>query len=180
MSIEGLLLEILDLFIEMSPYIFIGLVFVGILHIYFKKDLVVRHIGKNNLASVIKSSIFGVPLPLCSCGVVPTSVYMARNGASKGSVVSFLTSTPQTGIDSIIATYGLMGWIFAIFRPVAAFMMGIIGGGAIRYMYPGENRDFVEKMTQTEDKCDDDDCTGDDCGCEGDSCGVESSPAPRT
>lgn len=106
----------------------LGLGFVAILNLLVTKNLIIRHVGSNNLFSVVKASLFGVPLPLCSCGVVPTAVYMAKNGASRASVVSFLISTPQTGIDSIIATYGMMGWLFAIYRPIMAFMMGIAGG----------------------------------------------------
>lgn len=128
MVIIGILEEIYHLFLEMAPYLMIGLIFVGILHIFFSKELIVKQIGKNNISSVLKSAIFGIPLPLCSCGVIPSSVYMARNGASKPSVISFLISTPQTGIDSIIATYGMMGWVFAIYRPFAALFMGLFGG----------------------------------------------------
>lgn len=128
MVIIGILEEIYHLFLEMAPYLMIGLIFVGILHIFFSKELIVKQIGKNNISSVLKSAIFGIPLPLCSCGVIPSSVYMARNGASKPSVISFLISTPQTGIDSIIATYGMMGWVFAIYRPIAALFMGLFGG----------------------------------------------------
>ncbi len=113
---------------DIAPYLFIGLAFAGFLHIFFKKDLIAKHLGSNNFASVVKASILGVPLPLCSCGVIPTALYLRRQKASKGATLSFLISTPQTGIDSIIATYGLMGPIFAIFRPVAAFVTGIIGG----------------------------------------------------
>ncbi|MBM2813681.1 MAG: Permease [Ignavibacteria bacterium] len=125
--------ETLRLFFEMAPYLILGLFFTGLLHVFFNKDMVVRHVGNNNIASVIKAALFGVPLPLCSCGVVPTAIYLARNGASKGAVVSFLISTPQTGIDSMIATYGMLGWLFAIFRPIASFVMGIFGGLVVRF-----------------------------------------------
>lgn len=117
-----------NLFVDMSFYIVIGLAFTGFLHAFIKKDTILKHIGKNNTSSVVKASIFGVPLPLCSCGVVPTAMYLGKSGASKGAVVSFLTSTPQTGVDSIIATYGMMGPLFAFFRAIAAFISGIISG----------------------------------------------------
>lgn len=112
----------------MSPYMLFGLAFTGLMHILISKDFVAKQIGGNNLSSIIKASLFGVPLPLCSCGVIPTAVFMRDNGASKSSTVSFLTSTPQTGIDSIIATYGVLGWVFAVFRPFAALVMGVFGG----------------------------------------------------
>ena len=103
-AILDILQAVLLLFIQMAPYLMLGLVFVGLLNIFFTKDLVTKHIGRNNFTSIFKAAMFGVPLPLCSCGVIPSAVYMAKNGASKPSVVSFLISTPQTGIDSILAT----------------------------------------------------------------------------
>lgn len=117
-----------SLFIEMAPYLLLGISFVALLDLFVSQDFVVKHTGKNSFASVIKSAVLGVPLPLCSCGVIPTSVYLSKSGASKPAVVSFLISTPQTGIDSIVATYGMLGPIFAIFRPIAAFVMGILCG----------------------------------------------------
>ncbi|MEM4260937.1 MAG: SO_0444 family Cu/Zn efflux transporter [Candidatus Woesearchaeota archaeon] len=132
MFLLEILKEIYSLFFEMAPYILLGLIFVAILNLFFNKDMIAKQIGKNSIGSIIKASLFGIPLPLCSCGVVPSTIYLAKNGASKGSVISFLISTPQTGIDSIIATYGILGPIFAIFRPISAFIMGILGGTAVK------------------------------------------------
>lgn len=136
--IIDILAESLAMFLEMAPYIVIGLLFVGLLNLFVTKDMVSKHMGKNNFLSIFKAALFGVPLPLCSCGVIPSSVYMYKNGASKSSVVSFLISTPQTGIDSIIATYGMLGWLFAIYRPIAAFAMGIAGGLAVKFFDKGK------------------------------------------
>ncbi len=127
-EIIKLLIEVYNIFIEMSPYILLGLFFVGVMNLYVNKDLIKQHIGKNNISSIIKAAIFGIPLPLCSCGVIPTAVYMSQSNASKPAVVSFLVATPQTGIDSIFATYGMMGPIFAIYRPIAALFMGVFSG----------------------------------------------------
>ncbi|MDY6915249.1 MAG: permease, partial [Candidatus Cloacimonadota bacterium] len=112
-------------YIQMAPYLFIGLLFAGFMHLIFTRNMIAKHLGDNNLLSVIKASILGVPLPLCSCGVIPTALYLRKQKASAGATISFLISTPQTGIDSIVATYGLMGPVFAIFRPIAAFITGI-------------------------------------------------------
>jgi uncharacterized membrane protein YraQ (UPF0718 family)/copper chaperone CopZ len=126
------------LFIEMAPYLMIGLAFVAILDIYITKKFVKEQIGGKGIGSVVKAALFGVPLPLCSCGVIPTTVYMADSKASKGAVTSFLVSTPQTGIDSIVATYGMMGPVFGFFRPIAAFIMGITTGLFINKKFPPE------------------------------------------
>lgn len=131
--IQGIFSEIIYMFMEMAPYIILGLIFVALLNLFVSKDLIIRHIGGNNFLSILKASLFGVPLPLCSCGVVPTAVYMSKSGASKGATISFLISTPQTGIDSIIATYGMLGPLFAIFRPFAALIMGLVGGFAVKF-----------------------------------------------
>ncbi len=142
-----------DLFVDMSFYIVIGLIFTGLLHAFIKKDAILKHIGKDSTASVVKASVIGVPLPLCSCGVVPTAMYLGKSGASKGSVVSFLTSTPQTGVDSIIATYGMLGPIFAIYRAVAAFFSGIISGIVTNLFCKHDNIAYGEVKTS--------------CGCDG-------------
>ncbi len=120
--------EFFGLFVEMSPYLLLGMFFAGLLHLLISKDIIVKHLGKNSFGSIVKSAFFGVPLPLCSCGVVPTASFIRKSGGSNAATTSFLISTPQTGIDSIIATYGLLGPVMAIFRPLAAFFMGIFGG----------------------------------------------------
>ena len=126
--ITGVLKETVSLFIEMTPYILFGVVIAGILSVYVNKKYVAKHIGGHTLPSIFKAALFGVPLPLCSCGVVPTTVYLKQAGASKPAAMSFLISTPQTGVDSIIATYGMLGPFFAVFRPVAALLTGMWGG----------------------------------------------------
>ena len=120
--------ELVTLTNAMAPYLLLGFLFAGILHVYFKKERVARLLGSNKIKSTIYASLIGVPLPLCSCGVIPTGISFYKNGASKGSTVSFLISTPQTGVDSIMATYSMLGLPFAILRPFIAFVSGILGG----------------------------------------------------
>jgi len=126
--IYGILKEIFLLFIDMSPYIVLGMLLAGILSVLISRETVSRHIGSHTISSILKASLFGVPLPLCSCGVIPATVYLKRSGASHSAAMAFLISTPQTGIDSVIATYGLMGPFFAVFRPVSALATGVWGG----------------------------------------------------
>ena len=113
---------------EMSPYLLLGFLLAGLMHEFLPSTLYTNHLGKNNFRSVFLAALFGVPLPLCSCGVIPTAMGLRREGASRGATVSFLIATPQTGVDSIIATYSLMGLPFAIIRPIAAFLTAILGG----------------------------------------------------
>ncbi len=116
---------------EMSPYLLFGFFVAGLLSVLVSQKMVERHLGGRGLLPVLKASLFGVPLPLCSCGVIPVSMSLRKHGASKGSTVSFLLSTPQTGVDSILVTYSLLGPVFAVFRPLVAFITGLIGGGLV-------------------------------------------------
>ena len=103
---------------EMSPYLILGFIFAGILYLLFPKNRVKKYMGAHRKGAVVNASILGIPLPLCSCGVIPTGLSFYKNGASRGSTVSFLISTPQTGIDSILVTYSMLGLPFAIIRPI--------------------------------------------------------------
>ncbi len=142
-----------ELFVDMSFYIMIGLLFTGILHAFVNKDAILKHVGKKSTASVVKASVLGVPLPLCSCGVVPTAMYLGKSGASKGAVVSFLTSTPQTGVDSIIATYGLMGPLFAAYRAVVAFISGIISGIVTNIFCKNDDVNYAKPQSSCAGSC---------------------------
>ncbi|SIO26677.1 SO_0444 family Cu/Zn efflux transporter [Fibrobacter sp. UWB11] len=126
--ITTFILEFITLFSEMAPFLLLGFLLAGILHVWVPNQVYVPKISKPNFASVLWASLFGVPLPICSCGVIPTSIALRREGASKGASVSFLISTPATGVDSILATYSLLGLPFAILRPIAAFATAMFGG----------------------------------------------------
>ena len=112
----------------MSPYLLLGFLIAGVLHVFVPKKFYHKYLSQNNRMSVVYAALLGIPLPLCSCGVIPTAIGLKKEGASKGAVASFLIATPQTGIDSILATFSLMGLGFAIIRPVAALVTGICGG----------------------------------------------------
>ena len=126
---------------SMSPYILLGFLLAGLLHEFVPADFYIRHLSGKNFRSVLLSALFGIPLPLCSCGVIPTAMGLRREGISKGATVSFLIATPQTGVDSIIATYSLMGLPFALLRPFVALATALFGGSLI-------NRFDTENETQ--------------------------------
>lgn len=126
------LLEFIDALIELSnamaPYILFGLLFAGILHEIVPETLVTKHLGSENIGSVVKSTIFGIPLPVCSCGVIPLATSIKKSGASKGATLSFLISTPITGVDSILATYGMFGWVFTLYRVFTSMIIATAAG----------------------------------------------------
>ena len=122
------LLEIWSLCLQMSPFLLMGMFVSGLISMFVNSRLILKHIGSKNFLSILKSTVLGIPVPLCSCGVIPVAATLRDSGASKGSTVSFLVSTPQTGVDSIFLTYGMLGPVFALFRPLAAFVSGIFSG----------------------------------------------------
>lgn len=163
--------ELLYLVKEMAPWLLLGLVFAGLLKVYFPQKHIDKYLGKPTAKSAVNASLLGVPMPLCSCGVIPTGISFYKNGASRGATNSFLISTPQTGIDSIFATYSMLGWPFALLRPVVAFTTGIVGGILTNLiikekpgpapvaapLYAGLKLD-LNTIKKTEATCDDDSC----------------------
>ena len=139
---------------QMSPYLLFGFLAAGILHILVSPTWMRRHLGGRGVMPVVKSVLLGVPLPLCSCGVIAVTASMRRQGAGRGAATGFLLATPQTGVDSIAATWGMMGPALGLFRPVMALITGVIGGTIASFL---DKEDATEpNMGKTcTDGCDD-------------------------
>lgn len=116
---------------EMTPYLLFGFLIAGILHEFVPRRIYADKLSGSNFRSILWAALLGIPLPLCSCGVIPTAASIRREGASKGATVSFLIATPQTGVDSILATASLLGIPFAITRPLVALATAFAGGMAV-------------------------------------------------
>ncbi len=134
---------------DMSPYLLFGFLIAGILSVVVSRAFVRRHLGGRGLWPVIKASALGVPLPLCSCSVIPVSMSLRKQGASREATLAFLLSTPQTGVDSIFVTYSLLGPVFALVRPVVALVTGLIGGVLTRLVNAGMPDDIPEETPNT-------------------------------
>lgn len=111
-----------------APYLILGLIISGVIKQFIPMDKVKKWLGGANFSSVVKAALVGVPLPLCSCSVVPTAVTLRKAGASKASTSAFLISTPESGVDSIAMTYALMDLPMTIIRPIAAFLSAFVAG----------------------------------------------------
>ena len=138
----GLIREIISsiwlVTMDMAAFLLLGFLVAGLLSVFISPVWLERHLGRRNLASVFKASLFGVPLPLCSCGVIPVAASLRQHGASRAATTAFLLSTPQTGVDSIMVTYTLLGPLFAVFRPVIALLTGVLGGSIVQAFDPPE------------------------------------------
>ena len=139
MHFQHILHSFLNILNEMSPYVLLGFFIAGILHVFINEATLTRHLSGNGWKSVVKAAAIGIPLPLCSCGVLPTAVSLRRQGASKAATTSFLIATPQTGVDSIAATYSLLGLPFALIRPIAALTGAVFGGMAVGMLSPDKH-----------------------------------------
>ncbi len=133
---EILLESFWELSMDMGVYILFGLLAAGVLHQLVREEGIQKHLGSNTHNAVAKAALFGTPLPLCSCSVIPFAATLRRNGASKGATLSFLISTPITGVDSILATFGMFGWVFTLYRLTSSVIIAMMAGMIMNLFEP--------------------------------------------
>jgi uncharacterized protein len=140
--------SIWEIFQLLAPFMLIGLLLAGIIHVFIPRYMIQRLMGGKGLLSVITSAAIGIPLPICSCAVVPVSIELRRKGASKPSIMSFLITTPESGTDSILITWGLLGPFMAIARPIASFFSALLAGFfAVGLLRDNDKNDIGEEDT---------------------------------
>jgi uncharacterized membrane protein YraQ (UPF0718 family) len=125
-----------QLLVESAAYMLFGLLVSGLLRMFLHPDAVARHLQKGRFKPVLKAALLGVPIPLCSCGVLPAAVALKKQGANKGAVTAFMISTPESGVDSMAVTYALIDPLMTIARPVAAFITAVVAGMAENLLSP--------------------------------------------
>ena len=140
-------------FLDMAFWLLLGLLAAGLIKLFISEQTMRRWVGGRGLSSILRAALFGAPLPLCSCGVLPAAIGLRRAGASKEATVSFLISTPETSIDSVFVTYALMGPVMAIFRPVSA-LVNAVGTGLLTALVPDDDtRKNNEEMEAVAGSC---------------------------
>ncbi|MGF1452006.1 MAG: SO_0444 family Cu/Zn efflux transporter [Opitutales bacterium] len=140
-TLQTILWEVWVLTAEMAPYLLIGFALAGLLGQLVPRDVIQRHLSGRSVGSVLKAVVFGAPLPICSCGVIPLAAGLRRQGASRGATAAFVATTPQTGVDSIAATYSLMGLPFTVARLAATVVSGLCAGTLINVFARGRRAD---------------------------------------
>ncbi|MBT6434716.1 MAG: hypothetical protein HOK28_16590 [Deltaproteobacteria bacterium] len=143
---NALLLASWDVMLELSVWLLLGAIIASLLHAFIPSSMIRKQF--QGVSGVFKAVLLGVPLPLCSCGVIPAGLGLKKDGASSGSTVGFLISTPQTGVDSILVCASFLGWPFALFKVFAAFLTGIVGG-VICNLFPDESPAVEEPVGST-------------------------------
>jgi uncharacterized membrane protein YraQ (UPF0718 family) len=124
----AVLLNAWEILRDSASFILLGFLLAGFLEVVFSRLRLTRLLRGNGRRSVFWATLIGIPLPLCSCSVLPSALTLRKKGAGKGATLSFLISTPETGITSILLTYGLIGPFMAVLRPLAACVTGLIAG----------------------------------------------------
>ena len=157
--VQHLLIETWRIFTEAAPYVIFGFLAAGVIKAIVPEDAVARHLGGRSTMAVIKASLFGIPLPLCSCGVIPAAIGLRKQGAGRGPSAAFLVSTPESGVDSIAITWALLDPVMTVIRPIAAFITGTLTGILINLL--------PEETTEL-------DVEQNDCGCQSSCCESES------
>lgn len=148
--IPGMLLAMWHVLLELAPWLLLGSMVAGLLHVALPRDFVRRQL--DGRWAVLKAVALGVPLPLCSCGVIPAGLGLRKDGASSGATVGFLISTPQTGVDSILVSASFLGWPFALFKVLSAAATGIVGGYATNAVSPDRKTPVADAPAASDPK----------------------------
>lgn len=132
--------------LELAPWLLLGCLVAGILHVWIPPGTIRRQLGRPGFGSIFKAALAGVPMPLCSCGVIPAGIGLYKEGANRGASVSFLVATPQTAVDTTFVSYSFLGWPFALFKLLSSFLTGLLAGG-IAEKWGGHEVHPVEQPT---------------------------------
>lgn len=172
-TIEGTIMDLLsaltsflaacwEMLVEMAPYMCLGFLMAGLLHVFVNPRIIMRFLGRGRIKSVLYATLLGIPLPLCSCGVLPAAAGLKKQGATDGAAMSFMIATPETGVDSMAVTYALLDPIMTIFRPVAAFFTSVAAG--LTQNFFGKTYDASDARIEPDLSCRIDNCcNGIDC-----------------
>jgi uncharacterized membrane protein YraQ (UPF0718 family) len=159
--IISVLQESWHLLLESSVYILFGMLVGGLLKVFLSPSFVVDHLGKGTFSSVVKAALFGIPIPLCSCGVLPAAAALKRQGANNGATTAFLISTPESGVDSMAITYALLDPIMTVARPVAAFVTAVAAGISENLLQTQKEEDWkkvIDRSCPIDNCCDGNEC----------------------
>jgi len=164
-SILQIIIESWHLLLEASIYILFGMLVGGLLKVFLNPSYVADHLGRGKISSVLKAALFGIPIPLCSCGVLPAAAALKKQGANNGATTAFLISTPESGVDSMAITYALLDPIMTVARPMAAFFTAVAAGITENLLHTQKEQDWlrvVDRSCPVDNCCDGVECHPDD------------------
>jgi len=159
--IYEILTESWNIYLDVAIYMLFGFFVAGILYVFFKADKIKQYLGTGKVRPVILAALFGIPIPLCSCGVVPVAAGLKKQGANNGAALSFMIATPESGVDSIAVSWAMLDPIMTIIRPVAGFITAVSTGIVQNYFGTDDLPESIKPAIETGG-----------CGCGTESCAV--------
>ncbi len=142
-----ILLESWDIYLDVAIYMLFGFFVAGLLYVFFKPEKIKQYLGRGKIKPVILSALFGIPIPLCSCGVVPVAAGLKKQGANSGAALSFMIATPESGVDSIAVSWAMLDPVMTIMRPIAGFITAISTGIAQNFLGTDETKKMAPIKT---------------------------------
>ncbi len=136
-----------DIYLDVAVYMLFGFLIAGILYVFFKADKIRKYLGTGKIKPVFLSALFGIPIPLCSCGVVPVAAGLKRQGANNGAALAFMIATPESGVDSIAVSWAILDPVMTVIRPVAGFITAI-STGIVQNFFGTENKEKIKPPIQ--------------------------------
>lgn len=146
-TIYEILIQSWHIYLDVALYMLFGFFIAGILYVFFKPEKIKQYLGKGKIKPVFLSALFGIPIPLCSCGVVPVATSLKKQGANNGAALSFMIATPESGVDSIAVSWAMLDPVMTIFRPVAGFITAVLTGIAQNF-FGNNNEPGMRDMQQ--------------------------------
>ncbi len=143
---SDILAESWHIYLDVSFYMLFGFFVAGVLNVFFRPDHIKKYLGTGRVRPVILSALFGIPIPLCSCGVIPVAASLKKQGANDGAALSFMIATPESGVDSIAVSWAMLDPVMTVVRPVAGFITAISTGLAQNF-FGRQTMDPVSKTS---------------------------------
>ena len=127
-TIKDIIFEIWHVYLDVSVFMLFGFLMAALLYVFFKADRIKKYLGKGRVKPVLLSALFGIPIPLCSCGVIPVVTGLKRQGANDGAALAFMIATPESGVDSIAVSWAMLDPVMTVMRPIAGLITAISTG----------------------------------------------------
>ncbi len=121
----------LSLAIESAPALLVGLLFAGLVQAMLPRGSVGWLARGRGAGSAVRGLVFGLPLPICSCGVIPVYRSLVIQGVPATAALAFLTSAPELGLDAVMLSWPLLGPTLTFVRIGAVVAVTLIASVAV-------------------------------------------------
>jgi len=129
--LPAILTTSLSILNDASVWLVLSFALAGLIHHFVRPDRMQRMLGNRKLSSLVRGTVSGMLLPICSCGVIPLGVGLYYSGACLGPTLAFMAATPIINPAAVLLAYGLLGpriaTIYFISGFVVPMLVGVLG-----------------------------------------------------